>query len=118
PRDENALNWDTKLSFEFLKGTAVTHLLIHELNEVPTLFLAGDSTVADQDLSPWASWGQFITQFMQPSIVVANYAASGASLSSFKARKRWDKILQLIKEGRSEERRVGKECRGGRVGER
>lgn len=99
PREENALNWDTKLSFEFLKGTAVTHLLIHELNEVPTLFLAGDSTVADQDLSPWASWGQFITQYMQPSIVVANYAASGASLSSFKARKRWDKILHLIKQG-------------------
>lgn len=99
PRDEMALNWDNKLSLEFVKGTAVERILIRALDDIPTLFLAGDSTVADQDLSPWASWGQFITAYLNPSIVVANYAASGASLSSFKVRKRWEKILQLIKEG-------------------
>ncbi|WP_417363870.1 rhamnogalacturonan acetylesterase [Galbibacter sp.] len=99
PRDVNALNWDAKLSLEFLSGTAIESLKFIKLDSIPTLFLAGDSTVADQDLSPWASWGQFITQYFNGSIGVANYAASGASLPSFKGRKRWDKILSLIKKG-------------------
>ena len=99
PRDEIALNWDSKLTLEFFKGTAVKRIVFKQLDSITTLFLAGDSTVADQDLSPWASWGQFITQYFDASIVVANYAASGASLSSFKGRKRWDKILNLIKKG-------------------
>ena len=98
-RDKIALNWDDKLSLEFSKNTAVRHLSITRVNSVPTLFLAGDSTVADQDLSPWASWGQFITQYVNDSLVVANYANSGASLASFKGRKRWAKILSLLKKG-------------------
>ena len=99
PRDTNALNWDSKLTLEFMKGTVVEHIKFLKLDTIPLLFLAGDSTVADQDLSPWASWGQFITQYFNPSIGVANYAASGASLSSFKGRNRWDRILSLIKKG-------------------
>lgn len=99
PRDRDALNWDSKLTFEFSKGTAIKALHISNVKSTPILFLAGDSTVADQDLSPWASWGQFITQYFDHSMAVANYAASGASLASFKGRKRWLKILNLIKEG-------------------
>lgn len=99
PRDTLALNWDSKLTLEFAKGTAIKSFKLERLDSIPTLFLAGDSTVADQDLSPWASWGQFITPYFNTSIVVANYAASGASLASFKARNRWSKILELIEKG-------------------
>ncbi|WP_335964852.1 rhamnogalacturonan acetylesterase [Galbibacter sp. PAP.153] len=98
-REKAALNWDKKLTFEFAKGTAIQQLTITKQDTVNALFLAGDSTVTDQDLSPWASWGQFITQYFNDGVVVANYASSGASLASFKGRKRWDKILSLIKKG-------------------
>lgn len=64
-----------------------------------TLFLAGDSTVTDQDLEPWGSWGQMITRYFTPDVVVANYAASGLTLSSFKGGKRLDKLLSFMKPG-------------------
>ncbi|MGS2763056.1 rhamnogalacturonan acetylesterase [Sinomicrobium sp. M5D2P9] len=98
-REKSELNWDEKLTLEFSKGTAVRKLAITPVSDITTLFLAGDSTVTDQDLSPWASWGQFVTQYLNEDIVVANYASSGASLSSFKARKRFEKILSLIQKG-------------------
>ncbi|MCX2678595.1 rhamnogalacturonan acetylesterase [Galbibacter sp. EGI 63066] len=98
-REKAQLNWDDKLTLEFSKGTAVRSIKITPVNSVVTLFLAGDSTVTDQDLEPWASWGQMIPQYFNDQIVVANYASSGASLSSFKWRKRLDKILSVIKEG-------------------
>lgn len=98
-RERSQLNWDDKLTLEFSKGTAVRKLIITPVSGITALFLAGDSTVTDQDLEPWASWGQFVTQYFNEDIVVANYASSGASLSSFKARKRFEKILSLIKKG-------------------
>ncbi len=96
-RDKNQLNWDDKLTLEF-SGTAVIQSInISLATNVKTLFLAGDSTVTDQDLEPWASWGQFITNYFSNEVVIANYAESGATLSSFKGAKRLDKILTLMK---------------------
>ena len=63
------------------------------------VYLAGDSTVTDQDVEPWASWGQFITNYFDDTVVVANYAYSGSSLSSFKTANRLKKILSQIKKG-------------------
>ncbi|WP_162558665.1 rhamnogalacturonan acetylesterase [Robertkochia solimangrovi] len=98
-RELSALNYDEKLTLEFSKGTLLNKLVIEPAESSVTLFLAGDSTVTDQDLEPWASWGQFITSYLNPNIAVANYAASGASLSSFKARRRWAKIISTLNAG-------------------
>lgn len=98
-REINYLNWDDKLTLEFLGTSAIQSIEITPITEVTTLFLAGDSTVTDQDLAPWASWGQLITQYFNDEIVVANYAASGASLSSFKGSRRLEKIKSLLKPG-------------------
>lgn len=98
-REENELNWDTKLTLEFLGTPAVREIKITPVNAVTTIFLAGDSTVTDQDLEPWASWGQFFTNYVSDNAVVANYAFSGASLQSFKRMKRLEKIRSLIKKG-------------------
>lgn len=96
-RDKNQLNWDDKLTLEF-SGTAVIQSInISLATNVKTLFLAGDSTVTDQDLEPWASWGQFITNYFSHEVVIANYAESGATLSSFKGAKRLDKILAIMR---------------------
>ncbi|MFK7814567.1 MAG: rhamnogalacturonan acetylesterase [Maribacter sp.] len=98
-REFTHLNWDSKLTLEFL-GSAIVHdIRITPISDVVTIFLAGDSTVTDQDIEPWASWGQFITSYLNKNALVANYAYSGASLSSFKGSHRLEKIASLMKQG-------------------
>lgn len=96
-RDKNQLNWDDKLTLEFSGEPHIKSLKISPVSSVKTIFLAGDSTVTDQDVEPWASWGQFITNYFNPEVVIANYAESGATLSSFKSTNRFDKILTSMK---------------------
>ena len=64
-----------------------------------TLFLAGNSTVVDQDDDPWASWGQMIPRFLIPGIAVSNQAESGLSLGSFLSGNRLKKVLNMMKPG-------------------
>ena len=92
-REEDDLNWDQKLTLEFSGTVAVKAIRIKPAETYTSIFLAGDSTVTDQDVEPWASWGQMITQFFSSEIVVANYAASGESLGFFKGRNRLKKIM-------------------------
>ncbi len=98
-RDKSQLNWDDKLTLEFSGSPAIQSINITPVSNITTIFLAGDSTVTDQDVEPWASWGQFFTNYLSSDVVVANYAESGSSLSAFKAVKRLDKILSLMKSG-------------------
>jgi lysophospholipase L1-like esterase len=51
----------------------------------PVLYLAGDSTVCDQDTAPYTGWGQAIPQHLRRGVTVANYADSGESSGSFLA---------------------------------
>ncbi|HMC02067.1 MAG TPA: hypothetical protein VKN14_13605 [Flavobacteriaceae bacterium] len=62
-REINYLNRDDKLTLEFLGNPVVRSIQITPIFKITTLFLAGDSTVTDQDYEPWASWGQLITQY-------------------------------------------------------
>jgi len=98
-RDLGQLNWDDKLSLEFLGTVEIKSIVITPAKDVKTVYLAGDSTVTDQDLEPWASWGQYITNYFNENVVVANYAASGLTLRSFKAGLRLKKIISVIKPG-------------------
>ena len=49
PRERQKLNWDDKLTLEF-NGDApqLSELIIEKVNNVPTVFLCGNSTVVDQ----------------------------------------------------------------------
>jgi len=97
-REIRALNWDDKLTLEFLGNLGIKSIKVM-LVDVPHIFLAGDSTVTDQDLAPWASWGQMFSQYLSEEVCLANYASSGASLHSFRARNRLAKIISQIKKG-------------------
>jgi len=100
PREVNYMNWDDRLTLEFSgKNQAVRRIEIEALEDYHTIFLAGNSTVTDQDYTPWASWGQMITPYFDNSLVVANYAESGESLASFKGSGRLDKVLSMMKPG-------------------
>jgi rhamnogalacturonyl hydrolase YesR/lysophospholipase L1-like esterase len=99
-RELNYLNWDNKLTLEFNgEHPCVAAIEITKADELPTIFLAGNSTVTDQENEPWASWGQMFPRFLKPEIVVANYAESGETLLAFKREKRLHKLLNQMKTG-------------------
>ena len=97
-RELNYLNWDNKLTLEFNgEHPCVAAIEIKKADHLPTIFLAGNSTVTDQENEPWASWGQMFPNFLKSEIVVANYAESGETLLAFKREKRLQKILSQMK---------------------
>ena len=99
PREIGKLNWDEKLTLE-VNGTrpGLVELIINNA-DVPTIFLAGNSTVTDQDSEPWCGWGQMLPRFLNDGVAVANYAESGEAGNSFISAGRFDKILSKMKEG-------------------
>jgi lysophospholipase L1-like esterase len=99
-REQDVLHWDNKLTLEF-NGTrpCVSALIITRMEDAITVFLAGDSTVTDQPLEPWNSWGQMFTRFFKPDLTIANYAESGESIKSSLGAKRFDKIFSQLNKG-------------------
>ena len=72
---------------------------ISKADDQITVYLAGNSTVVDQDDEPWASWGQMITRFFKPGVAIADHAESGLTLASFKGSRRLDKVFSTAKPG-------------------
>jgi lysophospholipase L1-like esterase len=101
PREINYLHWDNLLTIEFNDSLPkVCGVEITPNNSATQIFLAGNSTVVDQDKEPWASWGQIVPRYIIPNkAVVCNYAESGEALISFMSAKRLEKILNLMKKG-------------------
>jgi lysophospholipase L1-like esterase len=91
--------WDDKLTLEFL-GTnpSVAQIEIIPVN-VPTIFLAGDSTVCDQPDEPYNSWGQMLPRFFKPVVAIANHAESGETIAGSLSARRFDKIWSQMKKG-------------------
>ena len=100
PREYTYKNWDDSLNFQFCGlAPAVRRIRIESAPDAVTLFLCGNSTVVDQELEPWASWGQMITRWFDDRVAVANYAESGLSATTFLAQLRLDKILTQLHAG-------------------
>jgi lysophospholipase L1-like esterase len=92
--------WDEKLTLEFNNTRpSVCAIEITKLVRSPTIYLLGDSTVCDQPLEPYNSWGQMLTRFFKPGVVIANNAESGESLRSSLAARRLDKVLSTMRTG-------------------
>ena len=99
-RELKYMNWDNKMTLEFNGALpCVSAIEIKKAENLPTIFLAGNSTVTDQENEPWSSWGQMFPRFLKPEIIVANYAESGETLLAFKREKRLQKVLSLMKKG-------------------
>ena len=93
------VDWDDKLTLEFNGTHPTLRALVIVPTNVPTVYLAGDSTVCDQPAEPWNSWGQMLPRFFQPDVAVANYAESGESIKSSLGAHRFDKVFSLMKPG-------------------
>lgn len=92
--------WDEKLTLEFNGAhPAICAIEITKAENVPTIFLLGDSTVTDQPREPYNSWGQMLTRFFKTGVAIANHAESGESLKSSIGARRFDKVMSLIKPG-------------------
>jgi lysophospholipase L1-like esterase len=101
-REYTNLHWDDKLTLEFNgqepKVNAIE--ITPEQPGVVSVFLAGNSTVVDGGSEPYSAWGQMIPAFFEPGKVsIANYAEGGETLSSFIGRRRFEKMLSLMKKG-------------------
>ncbi len=99
PGEIGSLRWDEKLTLEFDGAAPRVQSIQVESADVPTIFLAGDSTVTDQPDEPAASWGQMLPRFFKPGVAVANHAESGETMKSFLTSLRLAKILSQIKAG-------------------
>lgn len=99
PGEKDKLDWDNKLTLEFDGPTTVAGLKVEKADNQITVFLAGNSTVVNQDYEPWASWGQMIPRFFKPGVAISNHAESGLSLGSFLSSRRLQKVLSIAKPG-------------------
>lgn len=99
-REKDYLAWDDKLTLEF-NGAApqVQSIHIERADDVPTIYLCGNSTVVDQPDEPWASWGQMITRWFDSGVCISNHAESGLTARTFIGAGRLDKILTTLKPG-------------------
>jgi lysophospholipase L1-like esterase len=100
PREIGALDWDHKFTLEFNGDhPSVRSISIQPVKNVPTIYIAGDSTVVDQTMEPWAAWGQMLPAFFGPRISVTNEAESGETIRSFVTEHRLAKIMSTIHAG-------------------
>lgn len=82
-------------------GSVIEQVEIRRNAEIPTLFLAGDSTVTDQASSqyPYSGWGQMLGLFLREDLAVANHACSGRSAKSFIKEGRLTRIAKKLRKG-------------------
>lgn len=99
PRELTKLDWDDKLTLEFAGSAVLSTLEIEKVEDQVTVYLAGNSTVVNQEDEPWGSWGQMIPSFFKPGVSFANHAESGLTLGSFIGSRRLKKVLSVMKPG-------------------
>jgi lysophospholipase L1-like esterase len=99
-KDSEVRAWDEKLTLEFNGARpCICALTIERADDLPTVYILGDSTVCDQPLEPFNSWGQMLPRFLKPDVVVANHAESGETLKNTLGAKRLDKVLSTLRKG-------------------
>jgi lysophospholipase L1-like esterase len=92
--------WDEKLTIEFNNSRpCLCAMEIVKDDAVPTIFVAGDSTVGDPRRGPGGNWPTQICQFFKPEVAVCNSAEGGETSKSFVTGLRMDKVLSQMKAG-------------------
>jgi len=92
--------WDDRLTVEFNGARpCLCALEIVKDDTVPTIFVAGDSTVGDPRRGPGGNWPTQICQFFKPEVAVCNSAEGGETTKSFLTGYRLDKVLSQMKAG-------------------
>ncbi len=106
PRGKEVPFEDNSLCITLIgKGVQLKRIVINEVN-VPTFFIAGDSTLTDQTgaypyipENCYCGWAQFLTYFLNNDIAVSNHAHSGLTTESFRNEGHYSIIEKYIKPG-------------------
>jgi len=91
--------WDDKLTLSFSGSAPAVQTIAVKPVTARRILIAGDSTVTDQAGGDYASWGQMLPRFVDPSLSVANHARSGETIKSFLTSRRWDKLMSETRPG-------------------
>ena len=92
--------WDDRLTIEFNGARPLLRSLeIVKDDSVPTIFVAGDSTVGDPRRGPGGNWPTQICQWFKPEVALCNSAEGGETSKSFVTGLRMDKLLSQMKAG-------------------
>lgn len=92
--------WDEKLTLEFNSARpCVSAIEIVKDDSIPTVFVAGDSTVGDPRRGPGGNWPTQMCQFFKPTVAICNSAEGGETSKSFITGARFDKVLSQMKPG-------------------
>lgn len=94
----NIANNELVLDF-YSNQSLIKDIGIKKVDDVTVIYIAGDSTVCDQEKEPFTGWGQIIPCFFTINVAIANYAYSGRSTKSFIEEGRLDNIINRIREG-------------------
>lgn len=79
---------------------ALTDFVMKRDDEIPTVFLLGDSTVCDQEQSPYhAGWGELLPVLFDEHVNVSNHARCGYSTQSFIRDQLFEPVLRRMKPG-------------------
>lgn len=98
-REQGYIDLDDRLTIEFNGDHPVlSELEITKVDTDITVYLAGNSTVVDQQQEPWSAWGQNFPRFFKAGVAISDQAESGLSAESFVGG-RLDNILSTIKAG-------------------
>ncbi|MBC7369585.1 MAG: rhamnogalacturonan acetylesterase [Undibacterium sp.] len=98
--EDEARHWDEKLTLEFNgPRPCLAALELVKDDRVPTLWVAGDSTVGDPRRGPGGNWPTQLCQFLKPEISLCNAAEGGETTKSFITGYRFDKVLSQMKAG-------------------
>lgn len=99
---------DGRLTFQVtgsaaaLDAITITRQPTRLAGALPTVYIAGDSTVQTYDASayaPQAGWGQMIDRFFADDVAFSNHAIGGRSSKNFITQGRLDDILRGIRPG-------------------
>lgn len=90
------------LLFFFLFVSGFFLLSLIPTHKEITVFLAGDSTVANKPFrngNPEKGWGQILPLYFKPGVRIDNHAVNGRSTKSFIVEGRWDSLISKVKAG-------------------
>lgn len=69
------------------------------IQDRPTIYLMGDSTVRNSNQTYWG-WGSLLGTFLDTTqVAVANHAMAGRSTRTFRKEGRWDRVKENMKPG-------------------
>jgi len=97
---------NTGVTISLLGGNVrITELSIEEV-DLPTIFIAGDSTVTDQlgnypylPSENYCGWGQMLTVYANDKIALSNHAHSGLTTETFISEGHYQIVMDHIKPG-------------------